>query len=94
MVRTETPKVVAHSAWLSSATFNRRKGDFSFPIRSRGYQPPESHWWDRDLATVIRVATRFGIQVTQPSGSLLSTPCTIAEVVSEDDVAELPPVPI
>jgi hypothetical protein len=31
------------------------------------------------------------MQVTQPSGSLPSTPCTIAKVASEDDTAELPP---
>ena len=34
------------------------------------------------------------MQVAQPSGSLPSAARTIAKVVSEDDAAELPPVPI
>ncbi len=75
------PYGVTQGLYWQAAIF--READFSFPIRLRRNRPSENHRWGRDIATVIRVAARCGMQVTQPSGPPPRTPCTIAKVVSE-----------
>ena len=40
---------------------SRWVADFSVRIRSRGYQPPENHWWEVSLSTGIDITKHYAV---------------------------------